>query len=64
MKVALLKCLSKNITAFYLQFLIIFNTKVAAQEPPFCYIQQQCQSQIPKKPGQEKKLRSTCPVHK
>ena len=41
MKVALLKFLSKKITAFYLQSLIIFNTNVAAQEPPFCYIQQQ-----------------------
>lgn len=56
MKVVLLKCLSKKITAFYLQLLIIFNKKVAAWEPSFCYNQQQCQSQIPKKTRAGKKI--------
>ena len=62
MKVVLLKCLSKKITAFYLQFLIIFNTKVATQEPPFCHIQQQCQSQIPKKTRAGKKIEIHLPL--
>ena len=55
MKVALLKCLSKKMTAFHQQFVIIFNTYDAAQDPPFCYIQQHCQAQIPKKTRAGKK---------